>query len=36
MLCREMRDRYGEYFDGGMGAEPSSELLERIDLEAEA
>ena len=41
-LFREMRDRFsspygfGEYFEGGMGAEAIRRLLEDFDLEAEA
>lgn len=36
MLFREMRERYGDYFHGGMGAEAMRELLANVDLEAEA
>jgi DNA-directed RNA polymerase subunit beta' len=36
MLYRELRDRFGEYFDGGMGAEAIKSLLENLDLDAEA
>ena len=36
MLYREMRDRFGEYFEGGMGAAALQRLLETFDLEAEA
>ena len=36
LLYRELRDRFGEYFTGGMGAEAIKALLERLDLEAEA
>jgi DNA-directed RNA polymerase subunit beta' len=36
LLYRELRDRFGEYFTGGMGAEAIKALLERTDLEAEA
>src|SRR5690554_4383104 len=36
MLYRELRDRFGEYFSGGMGAEAIKALLERLDLDAEA
>ena len=36
MLFREMRDRYGRWFDGGMGAEAIQKRLENFDLEAEA
>jgi DNA-directed RNA polymerase subunit beta' len=41
-LFREMKDRFGsphgfgEFFKGGMGAAAIKELLERIDLDAEA
>ena len=41
-LFREMKDRFGsphgfgEYFKGGMGAAAIKELLEKIDLDAEA
>jgi DNA-directed RNA polymerase subunit beta' len=41
-LFREMKDRFGspfgwgEYFRGGMGAESIRDLLEQVDLEAEA
>jgi DNA-directed RNA polymerase subunit beta' len=36
MLYRELRDRFGEYFEGGMGAESLQVLLQGFDLEAEA
>ena len=36
MLYREMRDRYGRYFKGGMGAAAIKARLETFDLEAEA
>ena len=36
MLYREMRDRYGRYFDGAMGAAAIQRRLETFDLEAEA
>ncbi|NUS72004.1 MAG: DNA-directed RNA polymerase subunit beta' [Corynebacteriales bacterium] len=36
LLYRELRDRYGEYFNGGMGAESLKALLENFDLQAEA
>ncbi|HEY9390466.1 MAG TPA: DNA-directed RNA polymerase subunit beta', partial [Mycobacteriales bacterium] len=36
MLYRELRDRFGEYFQGGMGAEALQRLLENFDLRAEA
>ena len=41
-LFRELKDRFGspfgfgEYFRGGMGAEAVRDLLEQVDLEAEA
>ena len=35
-LYREMRDRFGAYFTGGMGAEALQRLLEGFDLDAEA
>ena len=36
ILYREMRDRYGRYFKGGMGAAAIQKRLETFDLEAEA
>jgi DNA-directed RNA polymerase subunit beta' len=36
LLYRELRDRFGEYFTGGMGAEAIRDLLAGIDFEAEA
>jgi DNA-directed RNA polymerase subunit beta' len=36
MIYRELRDRFGQYFTGGMGAEALQRLLESFDLEAEA
>ena len=36
VLYREMRDRYGRYFDGGMGAAAIKRRLETFDLESEA
>ncbi|MEY3733224.1 MAG: hypothetical protein RL347_583 [Actinomycetota bacterium] len=36
MLYREMRDRYGRWFDGGMGAAAIQKRLQTFDLEAEA
>ncbi len=36
MLYRELRDRFGEYFAGGMGAEALQRLLESFDLDGEA
>ncbi len=35
LLWRELKIRYGEYFEGGMGAEAIAQLIERIDLNAE-
>jgi DNA-directed RNA polymerase subunit beta' len=35
LLWRELEDRYGEYFEGGMGAEAIAQLMERIDLDTE-
>jgi DNA-directed RNA polymerase subunit beta' len=35
MLWRELVDRYGEYFEGGMGAEAIAKLISRIDLDEE-
>ena len=35
-LYRELEDRFGEYFEGGMGAEAVQRLLEDFDLDAEA
>ena len=36
VLYREMRDRYGRYFSGGMGAAAIQKRLETFDLEAES
>ncbi len=36
MLYREMRDRFGAYFEGGMGAAAIKARLESFDLEAES
>ncbi len=36
LLYREMRERFGPYFRGGMGAQALQERLESFDLEAEA
>ena len=36
VLYREMRDRFGLYFEGGMGAAAIQKRLETFDLEAEA
>ncbi|HXW38997.1 MAG TPA: DNA-directed RNA polymerase subunit beta', partial [Acidimicrobiales bacterium] len=35
LLWRELRIRYEDYFEGGMGAETISKLIDRIDLDAE-
>jgi DNA-directed RNA polymerase subunit beta' len=35
MLWRELAGRFGEYFEGGMGAEAISRLIARIDLDEE-
>jgi DNA-directed RNA polymerase subunit beta' len=35
MLWRELRSRYGDYFEGGMGAESIARLIDRIDFDAE-
>ena len=36
LLYREMRDRFGMYFSGGMGAAAIQKRLETFDLDAEA
>ncbi|GAB4008488.1 hypothetical protein GCM10029992_64990 [Glycomyces albus] len=36
MLYRELQQRFGEYFSGGMGAEAIKNLLETLDLNDEA
>jgi DNA-directed RNA polymerase subunit beta' len=36
LLYRELRDRFGEYFTGGMGAEAIKALLENLSLDNEA
>jgi DNA-directed RNA polymerase subunit beta' len=36
LLYRELRDRFGDYFTGGMGAEALQVLVQNFDLEAEA
>lgn len=36
LLYRELYDRYGEYFTGGMGAEAIEALLKGFDINAEA
>jgi DNA-directed RNA polymerase subunit beta' len=35
LLWRELRDRFGDYFRGGMGAEAIAQLIEEIDLDEE-
>jgi DNA-directed RNA polymerase subunit beta' len=35
MLWRELQDRYGDYFEGGMGADSIARLIDRIDLDAD-
>src|ERR1051325_1565597 len=35
LLWRELKDRYGEFFEGGMGAEAIARLIDRIDLDEE-
>jgi DNA-directed RNA polymerase subunit beta' len=35
LLWREMRDKYGEYFEGGTGAEAIKALIDRIDFDEE-
>ncbi|MGH9267550.1 MAG: DNA-directed RNA polymerase subunit beta', partial [Acidimicrobiales bacterium] len=35
LLWRELRDRFGDYFEGGMGAEAIARLIDRIDLDVE-
>ena len=35
-LYRELQDRYGEYFTGGMGAEAIKKLIENFDIDKEA
>ncbi len=35
-IYRMLRDRYGDYFEGGMGAESIKRLLLDLDLEAES
>ena len=36
LVYRDMRDRFGDHFKGGMGAEAVRDLLESLDLDAEA
>ena len=35
MLWRELEDRWGEYFEGGMGAAALARLIDRIDFDDE-
>ena len=35
MLWRELDDRFGEYFEGGMGAATIKKLIDRLDLDVE-
>ena len=35
LLWRELRDRYGDYFEGGMGADAIKGLIDRIDFDVE-
>ncbi len=35
LLWRELKSRYASYFEGGMGAEAISQLIERLDLDEE-
>ena len=35
MLWRELEDRYGEYFEGGMGADAIKQLIDQLDLDEE-
>jgi len=35
MLWRELTDRYGDYFEGGMGAQAIAHLIEALDLDEE-
>ena len=35
LLWRQLHSRYGEYFEGGMGAETIAQLISRIDLDEE-
>ncbi len=35
LLWREMTDRWGDYFEGGMGADALAQLIERIDFDNE-
>ena len=35
LLWRELVDRFGDYFEGGMGADAIARLIDRIDLDVE-
>ena len=35
LVWRQLRSRFGEYFEGGMGAETIAQLISRIDLDEE-
>jgi DNA-directed RNA polymerase subunit beta' len=35
MLWRELRERYGDYFEGGTGADAIKQLIDRIDFDEE-
>ncbi len=35
MLWRELVDRFGEYFEGGMGADAIKQLIDRLDFDEE-
>src|SRR5687767_7470318 len=35
LLWRELRDRYGDYFEGGTGADAIKALIDRIDFDEE-
>jgi len=35
MLWRELKDRFGEYFDGGMGADAIKKLIDELDFDEE-
>ena len=35
LLWRELQDRWGEYFDGGMGADAIARLVEHLDFDDE-
>jgi DNA-directed RNA polymerase subunit beta' len=35
LLWRELKDRYGDYFEGGTGADAIKQLIDRIDFDVE-